>query len=514
MNAPISAVLLVSALAISQGSWAATIRRVAGPGDPVPGVPAATFESARYPEFDALGNIQFVGRMAGPPITWENNEGFWRERGGQLGLLSRMNGPVPGGKQDERIKWWAAYGQGLALVSLTGPTVDARSDIALLDLRSESPRTIARDGQAVPGTPPGTYFDYVGFGRPGYTESSSILSARLVGPGINIENDMGLWVDNGVGLRHIVQEGDMAPGRLSRFREFTSEGIDILGRAVFLGHVEIIDGSVMRPETGVYAERNGHLEEILRDGTQAPGLPVGIQIKSIHQPRINSIGQVTMHVDLSGPEIDIGDDRAVYADRGNGVELLAREGDSIPGLTHVTWNGSEGHFATRRDALMSVRSESTEEWQLLSTGWERVRPDPQWGDPAPGTLTTFTSIDWSRANAHGQRVYSAELQNDDDNTNNDRGIWADDENGVLQLVIREGDLVETKLGVFEPIDLDNLYLELGGFNDKGEVLFTAHDGVYIATLSPVPEPATVVIALIGGFVLTWIRIRARASHRN
>jgi hypothetical protein len=95
-----------------------------------------------------------------------------------------------------------------------------------------------------------------------------------------------------------------------------------------------------------------------------------------------------------------------------------------------------------------------------------------------------------------------------------REFLADAESGELQLVIREGDLVETKLGVFEPIDLDNLHSELSGFNDQGEVLFTAHDGVYIATLSPVPEPATVVIALIGGFVLTWIHIRARASHHN
>ncbi len=174
----------------------------------------------------------------------------------------------------------------------------------------------------------------------------------------------------------------MAPGRLSRFREFTSKGIDVFGRAAFLGHVEIIDASVARYETGVYAERNGRLEEFLRDGTQAPGLPVGIQIKSNHQPRINSIGHVTMHVDLSGPEIGIGNDSAVYADRGNGVELIVREGDSIPGLTHLTWNGSEGHFATRRDSLMSARSETAEEWQLLSTAWERIRPDPRWGDPA------------------------------------------------------------------------------------------------------------------------------------
>ncbi len=131
------------------------------------------------------------------------------------------------------------------------------------------------------------------------------------------------------------------------------------------------------------------------------------------------------------------------------------------------------------------------------------------GGSGAGTLATFTSINWSRANSRGQRVYFAELQNDDDNTNNDRGIWADDVNGELQLVIREGDVVETKLGVFEPIDLDNLYLELRGFNEQGEVLFTAHDGVYLATLSPVPEPATVVFALIGGFVLTWIRLLRR-----
>lgn len=473
------------------------------------------FLSAKYPEFDPQGNVRFLGRIVGPQVTWENHEGFWRqnETSGQTELILRVAEPLHGSSDGATIKHWAAFGHGLTLVSVAGPIVDARSDIALLDLGQGSARTIAREGQAVPGLASGTQFDYVDFGWRDGSDKHTIFAARVVGPGINVENDSGLWIDDGSGLRQVVREGDLVPGLSAAFREFTSEAVDGFGRAWFIGNFYSDDPPANLYERGLYVERNGKLEELLRTGAQAPGLPTGIQLESVHSPRINSSGQVTVHVELSGRGIDIGNEQAVYVDRGNGVELIARQGEEIPGLPHVVWNGSEGYYPARPDALISVRNQSGGEWQLLSTGWEWLPPDPRPGDPAPGTTTTFGNIYWSLSNALGRRVFSIELSNNDDNAHNDRGIWADDENGLLQLVIREGDFVETQPGLFQPVDLDNLYSQLYGFNDRGEVLFAAHDGVYVATLTPVPEPTSIMLAIVGAAAVVLVALRQR-RRRN
>ena len=118
--------------------------------------------------------------MAGPQITWLNNQGFWRHdvKSRRIDLLARNAAPLPGAVFGETIKSWAAFGDGLALVSLTGPTVDASRDMALVDLRSETASTLARDGQVAPGMGPGTRFDYVDFGQSDRNEKNVVFSAR------------------------------------------------------------------------------------------------------------------------------------------------------------------------------------------------------------------------------------------------------------------------------------------------------------------------------------------------
>jgi hypothetical protein len=490
---------------------AAVIRRVVGPDDPAPGVPGATFETADYPEFDPQGNIRFPGRIHAPLVTSANNQGFWRQNvvDGRIELLARIAAPLPGGVEGETIKSWAAFGSGLAMVSLTGPTVDASRDVALVDLRAETARTLVRDGQPAPDMKPGTQLNYHDFAQSDSKENNVIFSAQLIGPGVTVENDAGVWVHNGKGLRQVVREGDLPPGLSTPFYEFTAKNVDSLGRASFVGHFYGADPKSRLYNNGLYAERNGEIDELLRTSAQAPGLASGIEIKRIDYPRMNIHGHLTAPVELSGASVNDDNDRAVYVERGNGVELLLREGEPVPGLPNLIWDGSEGYYGARPEALVSVRNASNEEWQLLDTGWQQVASPPQHGDPAPGTATEFSHIWWTRANAQGQRVYAAELNNDDENPNNDAGIWAEDETGVLQLVVREGDRIETRPGLFETIDFDSLHSELRGFNDRGEILFTSQGGVYLATLNPVPESASIVLLIVGAAPLAFFVVRRR-----
>ena len=353
-----SVFVVLLAAVVAWPTRAAVIRRVAGPGDTVPGVSGATFQTADHPEFDRQGNIRFLGRISSPEITWANSEGFWRQNAadGRIELLTRITAPLPGGVDGETIKSWAAFGNGLALVTLTGPTVDANRDLALVDLRSETASTLVREAQPVPGMKPGTRFEsMIELGQSDSTESNVVFSAQLVGPGITVENDSGLWAHNSKGLRQVVREGDLPPGGSSPFYEFTAKNVDSLGRAAFIGHFYGVDPKARLFENGLYAERHGEIEELLRTSAQAPGLASSIQINRIDYPRMNAGGHLTVHVELSGAGVNADNDQAVFVDRGNGVELLLREGEPVPGLPDLIWNGSEGYSGTRADALVSVR---------------------------------------------------------------------------------------------------------------------------------------------------------------
>lgn len=511
-------VLLLTAV-VACPAEAAVIRRVAGPGDNVPGVSGATLQTADYPEFDAQGNIRFHGRISGPQITWANSEGFWRQNvaDGRIELLTRITAPLPGGVDGETIRSWAAFGNGLALVNLTGPTVDANRDLALVDLRPETASTLVREGQQVPGMKPGTRFEsMIELGQSDSAESNVVFSAQLVGPGITVENDSGLWVHNSKGLRQVVREGDLAPVVSAPFYGFAAKNVDSLGRAAFVGYFYGVDPKNRLLEHALYAERHGGIEELLRTSVQAPGLGSGLQINRIDYPRMNAGGHLTVHVELSGAGVNTDNDQAVYVERGNGAEPLLREGEPVPGLPDLIWNGSQGYFGTRADALVSVRNAANDEWQLLATGWQQIAAPPERGDRAPGTAAEFSYVWWTRANAQGQRVYIAELANDDDNPNNDAGIWAEDESGVLQLVVREGDNVETRPGVFETIDFDSLHSELRGFNDRGEILFTSQGDIYVATLRTIPEPASIMllIAAVAPLALIGLRATPTTAHRS
>ena len=79
------------------------------------------------------------------------------------------------------------------------------------------------------------------------------------------------------------------------------------------------------------------------------------------------------------------------------------------------------------------------------------------------------------------------------NSTNDTGIWAEDPDGLLRLVAREGCVFEVAPGDQRTITFLNLILGSGGedgkssgFNDQGEVAFQASftdgtSGIFVAT---------------------------------
>ena len=100
---------------------------------------------------------------------------------------------------------------------------------------------------------------------------------------------------------------------------------------------------------------------------------------------------------------------------------------------------------------------------------------------------------------------------------NDEGIWAQDIDGTLRLILRKGDLLDVDNG--PGIDLrtvDGLAASLNyeegfdfakSFNDRGEFALYASfpgfsQGVFVSNLVAVPEPVD--LPPVGALLATWL----------
>jgi hypothetical protein len=103
------------------------------------------------------------------------------------------------------------------------------------------------------------------------------------------------------------------------------------------------------------------------------------------------------------------------------------------------------------------------------------------GAAAPGTPegVSFATFDAPVLNASGQIAFVGGLAGAGVTAANDRGIWATDAFGQLQLIVREGAAIEVEAGVMRTVNsLATLVASGGqdgvasGFNNVGELAFT------------------------------------------
>lgn len=165
---------------------------------------------------------------------------------------------------------------------------------------------------------------------------------------------------------------------------------------------------------------------------------------------------------------------------------------------------------------------------FLDRGSQRISLVLRGDDPAPGTDEGVT-FDHPRGaiatvNNAGQVAFSSYLRRTD--STSDFGIWAQDRQGELHLIAREGDELDVS-APGEPADLRTIlslyFLENEGigpaygtaFNDRGQLAFAAAftdgtHGIFVSNAVAVPEPVSVV-ALMGG-LLMLVAYRAKCRY--
>jgi hypothetical protein len=232
----------------------------------------------------------------------------------------------------------------------------------------------------------------------------------------------------------IAAKGGVAPGFLvgETFNGFSDPVINSAGHVAFSGS---ISESTAR---GIWSNRTGTLDLVVRNGEAAPGTLNGVLFGSVAVPVLNDANHLTFLGVLTGDGITTSNDTGIWSDRSGTMQLIAREGDVAPGApSDVVF----GQFDANSYVL----------------------------------------------NANGQIAFLGRLTGANVTTANDVGIWATDSTGELQLIAREGDQFEVGSGDVRTIRELMFFTGTGnadsrpsGFNDLGQLAFWAsfdHTGI-------------------------------------
>lgn len=382
--------------------------------------PTATFASIGIPSFNDVGHVAFSGRVAGAGITTANDEAIWSQVGSALVLVAREGDAAPG------ISVGGQFGNGL--YAPYSPVLNSAGQVAFW--------------------------------------------GRLKGTGVNSSNEQGIWTGAAGSLQLIAREGNSAPGTEAgvQFSDLQSPTINEAGGVAFSAAVRGPEVSSLNG-SGIWTQRGGSLELVVRGGQHAPGMGDGFYLPTFGQFALNHHGQVAFTAGAVAPGLAADANEGLWIYDASGLSLVAREGNQAPGTTDGVNFGAMGYI----EAL--------------------------------------------GLNDAGQVAFQVGLVGQGVDALNDRGIWATDRVGDLKLIIRTGQLMEVQPGDFRTVhaiggatNFGNGSGRASAFNNRGQITFWAgftdgSQGIFVSDAVAVPEPAA--LLLLGVAI-----VALHGSHRG
>ena len=384
---------------------------IAREGDAVPGAGSGVnYSQFSGPAFNDAGQTAYIAEFFGLGVNSNNDFGILSEAAGSIGspsLIAREDDAAPGTALGVNydslfVPVLNDLGQTAFVASLTSTSNDS-------GIFSESagsignPGLVALEDNVAPGTGPGVRYN--GFLPPVLNGAGqTAFIARLTGPGVNAANDSGLFSEGAGSIGNpglVARTGDAAPGTAPgvNYESFESNRptLNDAGQTAFRAGLTGV-GVNGTNNSGIYSETAGPIGSpglIARTGNAAPDTDTGVRYSFLRNPSLNGAGQIVFIANLTGPGVNSSNDSGIFTDVGGtigSVGLIVRTGDAAPG-----------------------------------TG-----PGINFGFLGGGPL--FNGV--------GQIAFTAELTGTGVDTTNDVGIWATDLDGLLTLIVREGDLFD------------------------------------------------------------------------
>ena len=377
---------------------------------------------------------------------------------------------------------------------------------------------VARSGVQAPGAPAGVNlsFDVLNSFNLDWpmlnNAGRTAFVGGLTGAGVNSTNYWGMWSSGSGNLELVARAGDQAPGTPSGtiygtttdlFSPVLAGGLNNAGHITFWANLAG-SGVLDSLNNGVWVGESGSLTLVTRNPAHAPGTPDGVNfLYATGAVALNHSDQVAFAARLTGNGVNSTNNAGLWSTRSGSLELVVRSGSQAAGLPNgVNYNlfpgfpvlSDFGQIAFR-ESLTGSGVNSTNNLGIWSDGAGELALVARSGSQAPGTAggVNFFNLNYPTLNSAGQTAFRADLTGSGVDSTNNRGIWATDWTGILQLIARRGELLEVAPGDFRTLsDLDfvtgtgNGDSRPSGFNNLGQLVFWASftdgsQGVFVSS---------------------------------
>lgn len=362
--------------------------------------------------------------------------------------------------------------------------------------------------------------DHIDLGSsPFLSYSSPAFLARMTGEGVTNEDDLSVWNVAAGQAEIVVREGDLSPipnNTTLKFIDFDDDVRAESGQTVVRAHTT---RAFSRPDQ-LLSHFDGKLNLVAKLRDTAPTL-IRTGSFDVFQTAVpNGHGAVAFTAELSASG-DGSEDEGLWLYEDGQLEIIIQEGMPAPGIDrparlafapkpYIADDGS----VLFRSAIVYEDDDSRSQAFFRYTRDEGVELVLFSGQRAPGTADDVVFVGGNAViNDNGRAVFYSFLEGPGVDLTNDFGIWAEDPEGRLQLIVREGDEIEVSPGQFETVQhipvTDAIMTHLPTtFNSRGEIAFHARlsggSGVFVSDAVAIPEPKTAAIALILGIFAAMI----------
>lgn len=393
---------------------------------------------------------------------------------------------------------------------LNGTGVNTGNDAAIIKGDVSALQILAREGDIAPGT------SGAAFSRLGTLDlnnnGDTAFNWALTGTGVTGQNDRAIFKEANGQIELVVREGDPVPGVANvQFNGFgnsssaNTPGINDQGNTIIEGS---FNGQAANSfSSGLFEETNGSLNLVLQRGDPAPGVS-GTEFVIQVDPSHNNVGDIAFRGSLRGPGIDFSNENAVFKKQDGTVSITAREGETAPGSSETFSSFSAIRINDAGDTAFNSRFTNSNDTGIFKEQNGQLELVAKSGDSPPGIdNAVFSLVRGPAINNVGDTAFVGKFAGTSVTDANDEALFAE-KNGVLELIIREGDLLEVLEGDLRTIAFFSF---LDGFNDQGDLAFRANftDGtqaiiVTSKEISAVPLPAPIFLLVTGLFALAGI----------
>jgi hypothetical protein len=493
---------LQHALAITE---AAEIRTVALSGQAAPGTPEGVrFSNSTFgvPVLNDMGQTAFSAFLTGGDVQYpRNRQGVWSEGSGSLSLVARAGSQAPGMPSGVTFDWPGENNPGFdqivlnelgqiafhaALRNSDGIRIGGGS---VWSQGSGSLAIVAQSYTQAVGTPNDLFdrFDGIRLNNAGQVA----FRAGLVLNGCCTQPN-GIWSEGSGSLALVAGPGSAVLSGLGNV------GPPVLSDA---GHTAFAASAGGFNNAGIISDRSGSLS-VVREAITS--------VDDYADPAVNSKDQVAFREAWTG----------IWSEGSGQLIRVAGVGDQAPGMP----DGVNFRYSFDVPPVLNDAGQ-TAFWAGLGGGLALVAASGRQAPGAPSGVT-FNLFDTSSIalNDRGQIAFSAWLTGTGVDSTNDRGIWATDRAGVLQLIVREGEPFEVApddVRILKDIFYNTAFVggtgngdgRPSGFNNPGQLAFRAafsdaSQGIFVSNRVAVPEPHNAVLV---GVVVVGILLCRRRS---